>query len=158
MYTLVSAVFPVAILYLYVRWFYENRENIQYYLMPIWILLGCLLIAAMSQSHVFQQAIVESYSNDEGWISEMKYHEPNYVGESMPLLLVTLGPIVGLVLMLIMLPRGMRRSQGIHFVLLLLFVYPVLAFITLSQIGGTKPRFYDGTPLPAIGTRVPPRL
>jgi len=155
---LVSVVFPLAIIYLYGRWLYENRENIQYYLLPIWILLGCLLLAGMSQSHVFQQAIVESYSEDEGWISEMKYYEPNYVGEENTLLLAIAGPIVGLVLMLIMLPRPMRRIQGVHFVLLLLFVYPVLAFITLSQVGGTRPRIYNSKEtLPAIGTRVPPQ-
>jgi hypothetical protein len=157
MHTLASVISSAAVLYLYGRWFYTNRENIHYYLAPIWILLGCLLVAGMSQSHVFQRAEVESYTKGEGWISEMKYSEPNYVGEETPLLVVTVGPIVGLILMLMVLPRGMRRIQGVHFVLLLLFVYPLLAFITLSKVGGNRPRFYDGTPLPAIGTRVLPR-
>ena len=157
MHTLVSAILLAVIIYLYGRWFYDNRENIRYYLAPVWILAGCLLLAGMSQSHVFGQAMVERYSESTGWFDDTRYYEPYYMGEDIPPMVLLLGPIVGLLVMLAMLPRNMRRIQGIHFAVLLLVVYPVLSVILLVQVGGTRPRFYDGTPLPAIGTQVPPR-
>ncbi|GGF27050.1 hypothetical protein GCM10011383_43270 [Hymenobacter cavernae] len=47
---------------------------------------------------------------DEEWINKVEYQEPNYVGENNPIWIVIEEPIVGLILMLIMLPRGMRKT------------------------------------------------
>ncbi|MCB2410325.1 hypothetical protein [Hymenobacter lucidus] len=155
--SLIPAVSLSAIVFLYGYWLYQNRENIRYYLAPIGILLGCLLLAGLTQSYVFARAEVASYTAGEGMMSEMKYNEPNYTGEEIPLLLVFLGPVAGFVLLLLLLPRAMRRIQGVHYITLLLFVYPVLAIILLSTVGGSRPRFYEGQALPAVGTKVPTR-
>lgn len=155
MFTLLTFILPAAIFYLFVRWM---RGSGYFDSAAVGILFICLLVAGFTQSYVFSQAIVVSYTTETGWMSEMEYHEPHYQDEDIPQMMLVLGPIAGFVAMLIVLPRSKWRNQVITFLLLLVFVYPILSIVVLSSVGGTRPQLYTGTvPLPAIGTRVPTR-
>lgn len=155
MFILSTVILPAAILYILV---YCMRATAHYHSAAVGILFTCLLASGFAQSYVFNQALVKSYSRETGWLSDEEYYEPHYEDEDIPQTMLLLGPIAGFIIMLIAIPRSAWKKQVITFLLLVVFVYPVLSVIVLSSVGGTRPRLYTGTvPLPAIGTRVPTR-
>lgn len=140
------------IMVVYGRWLYINRAL--HYWVPGAMLLGCLLLTGLIDAYVFQQAEVESYSAGEGWISEVKYQSPNYVGEYIPFLTVFFGPLLGLTVLSIAETKPRRKVQVVHYLALLVTLYPIAAVLTFSLVeGDRKPRYYDGTPTPLIGTK-----
>jgi hypothetical protein len=148
--TILNAVyylFPIGLCLTYGWWLYAKRA-VRSWLAPS-ILLGCLLLTACLEMRVYQRAHTVSYTREEGWISEMVYYTPNYEGEGEALALVLGGPLLGVVLLWCYSTRGQRRWQFLHYLVLLLTVYPLAAMILFSSIG-TKPRYYNGAQLPAI--------
>lgn len=133
----------------YAWWLYAKRAA-RSWLAPS-ILLGCLLLTAGLDMRVYQRAQTVSYSREEGMLSETVYYTPVYEGEGETLALVMGGPLLGAVLLWRYSARGQRDWQFLHYIGLLLTVYPVAAVFLLCYIG-TKPRYYDGAHLPAIVT------
>lgn len=135
----------------YLTWLYVKRHERHW--LPLAVQLGCLLLTALADVYVFREAEVESYSRDVGWISDSVYYTPNYVGEWIPIALVLLGPLLGLLGLWIGL-ADRRTLQLVHYLVLLVLVYPALAFIVFVGIeGNLKPRFSEGAAQPPIGTK-----
>jgi hypothetical protein len=144
---LLSVVAAVA----YFTWLYVKRH--ERYWLPLAVQLSCLLLTALTDKYVFQQAQVESYSREVGWFSDSVSYSPTYVGEWIPLVLVLLGPLLGLLGLWIMLSAN-RTRQLLHYLALLVVVYPALAFIVFIAVeGNLKPRFPEGADRPSIGTK-----
>lgn len=133
----------------YGGWVYTKRGERAW--LPPSILLGCLLLTACLDLRAYQRAHIVSYTREEGWMSETVYYTPNYAGEGEALALVLGGPLLGVGFLWGYATRGQRGWQFLHYSVLLLTVYPLAAIILFSAIG-TKPRYYDGAHLPAIGT------
>ncbi len=132
----------------YGYWLRTKWPQWRIYYAPLYILGSCLFLSSFIDSLVFQRAIVASYYHTEGWISEVRYQVPMYEWESIPLWLVCVGPLVGLAAMLWRLPRQLRAEQAVHYLLLLLLVYPWLAYAYFDAIEGNKPRYYEGAQSP----------
>jgi hypothetical protein len=130
-------------------WLYAKRA-VRAWLPPS-ILLGCLLLTACLDMRVYQRAHTVSYTREEGMLSETVYYTPNYEGEAEAIALVMGGPLLGVGLLWWYATRGQRGWQFLHYLVLLLTVYPLAAVVLFSSIG-TKPRYYDGAHLPAIVT------
>ena len=146
-----EVLFEVLLIGVYLRWLYVKRRE-RHWLPPA-ILLIILLLTALIDVHVFREAEVVGYSRDEGWISEMVYYSPEYAGEYIPLFLVVFAPLLGLTGLWIMVQQK-RKLQFVHYLALLVTVYPAFAFLTFHLVeGNLKPRFYEGTARPPIGTK-----
>ena len=130
----------------YAWWLYAKRA-VRSWLAPS-ILLGCLLVTACVDMHVYQRAYEVSYTRDEGWISELVYYTPEYEGEGEALALVMGSPLLGVVLLWRCSTSGQRGWQFLHYFVLFFTFYPLAAVILFSSIG-TKPRYYEGARLPA---------
>lgn len=143
--TFVYFLFSSGLCIAYVWWLYAKRA-VRSWLAPS-ILLGCLLLTACVDMRVYQRAHTVSYTRDEGWISELVYYTPEYEGEGEALAFVLGSPLLGIVLLWCCSISGQRGWQFLHYVGLLLTLYPLAAVILFSSIG-TKPRYYEGARLP----------
>lgn len=128
MFSFLLTVLPFSFLLLYGRWLYHNRQDLGYSLVPVWLLAGGLLLAALYQSHEFRPALLEQYATEVSWLGKLPYDD-YLVGEG--LLLLVLGSIGGFVLLLFLVPRDRVQTQAKHFIMLLM-LYPFLALLTLS--------------------------
>ncbi|UOQ69160.1 hypothetical protein [Hymenobacter volaticus] len=155
MFSLLLTVLPFSFLFLYGRWLYHNRQDINSSLVPIWLSALGLLLAALYQSQVFSQALLEQYSLEVSWLSGLPPYASKLADEGMPLLV--LGSIGGFVFLIFFGPRDRVQTQAKHFLLLLLFLYPFLALLALSEVGATRPTIGYTQPLPGAGTRMPTR-
>ncbi|MDO7876463.1 hypothetical protein Q5H93_17090 [Hymenobacter sp. ASUV-10] len=141
----------VALTVAYFAWLYVKRHERHW--LPLAVQLSCLLLVGLTDKYVFQLAQVESYSREVGWFSDSVSYSPNYVGEWIPLVLVLLSPLLGLLGLWIMLSAN-RARQLLHYVALLVVMYPALAFMVFIAVeGNLKPRFSEGAERPAIGTK-----
>lgn len=141
----------VALTVAYFTWLYVQRHERHW--LPLAVQLGCLLLVGLTDAYVFQQAEVASYSREVGWFSDSVSYSPNYVGEWIPLVLVLLSPLLGLLGMWIMLTAN-RTRQLLHYLALLVVMYPALAFMVFILVeGNLKPRFSGVEAQPPIGTK-----